>query len=70
MHKFFLTTIALLFFSASAVSAQTATPEMADALRKDGKIYVVILVLATIFVGIIVFLVRLERKISRLEKNL
>jgi hypothetical protein len=49
--------------------AQNQGPEMADALRKDGKIYVVVLVLATIFAGIIAFLVRLDRKISKLEKN-
>jgi hypothetical protein len=51
------------------INAQNTDVEMADALRKDGKIYVVVLVLATIFAGIIAFLVRLERKISKLEKN-
>ncbi|HRO41693.1 MAG TPA: hypothetical protein PL009_02595 [Flavipsychrobacter sp.] len=58
----------LLAFSAFSF-AQNAQPEMADALRKDGKIYVVVLVLATIFAGIIAFLVRLDRKISKLEKH-
>ncbi len=52
-----------------ATYAQTDNPEMADALRKDGKIYVVVLVLATIFVGIIALLVRLDRKIKKLENN-
>ena len=52
---------------ASANSIQL--PEMSDAVRADGKIYVVVLVLATIFVGIIAYLVRLDRKISKLEKN-
>jgi hypothetical protein len=42
---------------------------MADALRSNGKIYVVVTVLATIFAGIIVFLVRLDRKMTRLEQN-
>jgi hypothetical protein len=44
-------------------------PEMADVMLANGKIYVVVVVLATIFAGIIGFLVFLERKISRLEKN-
>jgi hypothetical protein len=42
---------------------------MADAMRSNGKIYIVVLVLATIFAGIITMLVRLDRKISKLEKN-
>ena len=44
-------------------------PEMADALRSSGKIYVVVLVICTIFAGIILFLVYLERKIRKMEKN-
>lgn len=60
--------IILLLLSLSAM-AQENTPEMADKFRADGKIYVVVLVLATIFAGIIAYLVRLERKISKLEKE-
>lgn len=63
--------LSLLFqvLSCIMVFAQNTEPEMADALRKDGKIYVVILVLATIFAGIIAFVVHLDRKISKIEKN-
>ena len=43
--------------------------EMADRLRADGKIYVVVAVLVTIFIGIIAYIIRLDRKISRLEKK-
>jgi hypothetical protein len=43
--------------------------EMADALRQNGKIYVVVAVILTIFVGIIIYLIRLDKKISKLEKN-
>ena len=60
-----LTTLILLTTFATSI-AQETQPEMADALRKDGKIYVV---LATIFAGIILFMVRLDRKISKLEKS-
>ena len=45
------------------------TVEMADRLRADGKIYVVIVVLVTIFLGIVAYVIRLDRKISRLEKG-
>lgn len=43
--------------------------EMADALRQNGKIYVVVAVILAIFAGIIIYLIRLDRKISKLEKN-
>ena len=52
--------------SVSFASAQT---EMADTMRSNGKIYVVVTVLATIFAGIFAYLVMLDRKISRLEKE-
>lgn len=40
---------------------------MADTFRQEGKIYVVVAVLTTIFVGIIVFLVITETKLKKLE---
>ena len=58
---------AVLFIAQA--TAQESSPEMADAMRADGKIYVVVLVLATIFAGIIAYLVRIDRKISKIEKN-
>ena len=44
-------------------------PEEGDVMRSNGKIYVVVTVLATIFAGIFAYLVYLDRKISRLEKE-
>jgi len=43
--------------------------EMADTFRSNGKIYVVVLVICTIFAGIILFLTFLDRKIKKLERN-
>ena len=40
---------------------------MADTMRQDGKIYVVIGVLAIICAAIILFLIYLERKVKKLE---
>jgi hypothetical protein len=48
----------------------TKTVEMADGLRANGKIYVVVLVLVTILAGVILYVVRLDRKIHKLEKDL
>jgi hypothetical protein len=42
---------------------------MADTFRQDGKIYVVIAVAGVILIGIVIFLIMLERKIKRLEAN-
>jgi hypothetical protein len=42
---------------------------MADRLRADGKIYVPIAVLVTILLGLIAYVMRLDRKISRFEKS-
>ena len=44
-------------------------PEEAYGMRSEGKIYVVVMVLATIFAGIFVYLVMLDRKIKRTEKE-
>lgn len=51
-------------------SAAQPNIEMADALRQDGKIYVVVVVLLTVLVGILFYLIALDRKIGRLEKQL
>ncbi len=45
------------------------TVEMADLMRSNGKIYVVVAVILTIFLGLLLYLVRLERKIAKLEKR-
>ena len=42
---------------------------MADEMRSNGKIYVVVAVLVTIFIGIVIYLIRLDRKLTRLEKE-
>ncbi len=66
MLKTALTTILLMFATTTTVSAE---PEMADAMRANGKIYVVVVVLATIFAGIFTYLIYLDRKISKLEQE-
>jgi hypothetical protein len=43
--------------------------EMADAMRQNGKIYVVIAVILTILAGLIAYVVRIDRKLTKLEKE-
>jgi K+-transporting ATPase A subunit len=59
----------LLLTQAAFAQANAAEPEMADALRASGKIYVVVLVLVIIVTGLLVYLIRLDGKVSRLEKE-
>jgi len=66
MGKRIQTTLLLLLLTTTWASAQT---EMADVMRSNGKIYVVVAVLATIFAGIFAYLVYLDRKIARVEKE-
>ena len=49
--------------------AQDKKVEMADLMRSNGRIYVVVAVILTILAGLILYLVRLDRKISKLEKE-
>jgi CcmD family protein len=44
--------------------------QMADTMRADGKIYVVVAIILVIFFGLIVYLVYTDRKISKLEERL
>ncbi len=64
----------LLLLAGRALAQATNTvaadqPEMADALRANGKIYVVVLVIVIIISGLLAYLVRLDRKVSRLEQE-
>lgn len=43
--------------------------EMADLMRSNGKIYVVVGVITILFAGIIVYLVSTDRKLSKMEKE-
>jgi len=42
---------------------------MASLMRSNGKIYVVVAVVLTILLGLFAYLIRLDRKISKLEKE-
>ena len=44
--------------------------EMADQFRKEGKIYVLTGVICLILGGIVVYLVVIDKKVSRLEKEI
>ena len=66
-HK--LSLAVTLLFASLFTGAQERQVEMADTMRSNGKIYVVVAVILTIFAGIILYLIRLDRKITKLEKQ-
>ncbi|SMG43716.1 hypothetical protein SAMN05661096_03055 [Marivirga sericea] len=44
--------------------------EMADGMRADGKIYVLVAVIVTLFAGLMIYAIMTERKVKKLEKSL
>ena len=46
-----------------------AQGEQVDFMRSIGKIYVVVAVIAIIFVGLALYLIQLDRKITKLENE-
>lgn len=63
--------ICLLVMSSLPTLAQSSDEiAMADAFRTEGKIYVVVAVMLLIFAGMVVYMVSIDRKLKRLEKEL
>lgn len=65
--------IAFAFFITLSSIAQAAnvsdTNHETGFMRSEGKIYVVMVVVITILAGLILYLLRLDRKLSKLEKG-
>ena len=69
IRRILLSTTFLFLYIFALAQNPAETVDMADTMRSNGKIYVVLAVVLTIFAGLIIYLVRLDRKISKLEKN-
>jgi CcmD family protein len=61
-------TLSLLLCS-TLLFAQQKPTEMADLMRSNGRIYVVVAVMVTILAGLVFYVARLDKKISKLEKD-
>jgi hypothetical protein len=57
----------MLLFSVDSFCQSNEKVEMADILRQDGKIYTVVFGLVIILTAVIILLIRVDRKIFRLE---
>ncbi len=68
---FSLTLLVGLLLAVPSFAQTAAQPvEMADAMRADGKIWVVAGVFGIISLGMLVYLFRLESKVTKLEKRM
>ena len=61
--------LALILTSLNSLAQDTSDVEMADVLRQDGKIYTVVFGLVVILTGMIFLLIRVDRKLFRLEQE-
>ncbi|MFN0275703.1 MAG: CcmD family protein [Chitinophagales bacterium] len=70
-NKFFLLlgTLTICFVTTAQNNSGYEGPEMATGFYAEGKIFIVIGVVAIILTGIILYLVRIDRKISKLENE-
>ena len=63
--KHSIATIICLLMSNTVIADSV---EMADLMRSNGKIYVVVAVIAIIFIGLMAYLYRIDKRVKKLEK--
>ena len=51
------------------MAQSSSAVEMATVLRSSGKIYVVVAAIVIVFVGLVAYLISIDRKVSKLEKK-
>lgn len=65
-----MSTCLLIISSLPTLAQSNDEIVMADTFRADGKIYVVVAVILLIFAGMVIYMVRIDRKVKKLEKEL
>jgi hypothetical protein len=63
---------ALLFVMLLSVLNGTAQDrvEMADVMRSNGKIFVVVAVVGVVLIGLLLYLITIDRKLTAIEKKM
>ena len=65
-----LTFLPLMLLSFITTFAQTSQPvQMADEMRSSGMIYVVVAVIAVIFIGLAIYLFSIDRRLKKIENE-
>ena len=70
MKKIILLLLTLLSLPQILFAQAADQVEMADKLRADGKIWVVVAVVAIVLAGIAINMFRVDSKVSKIEKEL
>jgi hypothetical protein len=70
MEKLIKNLLAFLLLFVSVIANAQADVEMADGMRSEGKIYVVVGIILIILSGLVVYLITLDRKVKKLENLL
>ncbi len=68
-YKYLLMNVLFLLLGSSNIFGQTTSLEPVNVMTSNGKIYVVVAVVVTILLGMFLYLISLDRKISKLEKK-
>ena len=68
IKKIVLFFLVMISFITNAQETMTE-PSMADNFRAEGKIYVVIAVMATVFLCVLLYLIVIERRLKKLEEE-
>ena len=58
-----------LYAQESYQGAEQTKVEMADSFRQQGKIYVVVAVVSTVLLGLVLYAVMLDRRLTKLERK-
>ena len=67
---FSVTGMLMMCFVQAQDSLSNEKPQMASAMRSNGKIYVVVAVLLIILAGLFLYLFQTDRKLTRLEQKI
>jgi CcmD family protein len=74
MRKISYIFLFIAVFCTGSLLAQTEpaanSVEMATGLRSEGKIYVVVVVVLVILAGLLLYIISLDRKVTKLEKEI
>jgi CcmD family protein len=69
MKSFILTISLILSFSLITLAQNSTGVDMATELRESGKIYVVVMVVAVIFIGLAIYLFSIDNRLKKIEKQ-
>jgi hypothetical protein len=70
MQKILKNTLLSGLMAMSTLAQAQEKVEMADVMRSNGKIYVIVGIILIVLAGLFVYLFTLDRKVTKLEKSL